>query len=49
MKGNVAALLGPRYADPVLSEELGGAFGNGTAESNVTVIDLSDYEDTAAA
>ena len=48
-KGNVAALLGPRYADPILSEELGGAFANGTAASNATVIDLTSYEDTAAA
>ena len=48
-KGNVAALLGPRYADPILSEELGGAFANGTASSNATVIDLTSYEDTAAA
>ena len=48
-KGNVAALLGPRYADPVLSEQLGGAFANGTADGNATVIDLTPYEDAAAA
>ena len=48
-KGNVAALLGPRFADPILSEQLGGAFANETASSNATVIDLSGYGDTEAA
>ena len=47
-KGNVAALLGPRYADPVLSEELGGLFANGSASGNETVIDLTRYEDIVA-
>ena len=47
-KGNVAALLGPRYADPVLSGELGGLFANGSGSGFDTVIDLSGYEDTAA-
>ena len=49
LKGNVAALLGPRYADPVVSEELGGAFANGTDSGNDTVIDLTPYEDVTAA
>lgn len=48
-KGNVAALLGPRYADPIMSEQLGGAFANDTASNNATVIDLTPYKDTTAA
>ena len=48
-KGNVAALLGPRYADPVVSEELGGAFAEGSAGDNATVIDLTDYGNVEAA
>lgn len=48
LKGNVAALLGPRYADPVVSEELGGAFAEGRGGGNATVIDLTPYENVAA-
>ena len=48
-KGNVAALLGPRYADPILSEQLGGAFSNQSAADNAAIIDLTPYEDVTAA
>ncbi len=48
-KGNVAALLGPRYADPIMSEQLGGAFSNQSASNNATIIDLTPYGDTTAA
>ena len=47
-KGNVAALLGPRYADPVVSEELGGAFAEGSAAGNATVVDLTAYGNVEA-
>ena len=48
VKGNVAALLGPRFADPVVSEELGGAFAEGSGDVNATIIDLTPYEDAMA-
>ena len=47
-KGNVAALLGPRYADPVVSEELGGAFAEGSAAANATIVDLTAYGNAEA-
>lgn len=47
-RGNVAALLGPRFADPIVSGELGGAFARGSAADNATVVDLTPYGNVAA-
>ena len=48
VKGNVAALLGPRYADPIVSMEMGGAFARGGGDDGAAIIDLTPYGNVAA-